>query len=173
MAEARKGASRDIPGRKREYETIYILRPDTANDAIAGINQKVRGLIESAGGRLLKVQNWGRRKLAYAVQKQVRGVYVFFNYLADAGVSEEVERQLRHSDIVIRYYTVKAAENVDPATRISEVTDASFANASVPTIEEEVTTIGQGGLRPFGEDEEEAGFGFDEAVFGASDNDRA
>ena len=116
MAEARYGSSRDIPGRKREYETIYILRPDIANEAVGALNTKVRGVIEAGQGTLLKVENWGKRRLAYEVQKQMKGMYLFFSYLGPAGLVEEVERNLRLTDTVIRTYSVKIADNVDPTT---------------------------------------------------------
>ena len=79
------------------------------------MNNKVRGVIEAGGGNLLKVENWGRRKLAYEVKKNLKGVYLFFNYLGPAGLVEEIERNLRLTDSVIRYYSVKIAENVDAA----------------------------------------------------------
>ena len=82
----RIGSSRDMAGRKREYETIYILRPDSTNDVIAQVNQKVRGVIEAGGGNLLKIDNWGKRKLAYEVKKQLKGIYLFFSYLGQAGL---------------------------------------------------------------------------------------
>jgi small subunit ribosomal protein S6 len=169
MAEKRYGSSGDIPGRKREYETIFILRPDLANDAISAVNAKVRGVVEAGGGRLLKVENWGRRKLAYEVKKQLKGIYLFWRYLGDPGLVEEVERNLRLSDQVIRYYSVKVGDNVDAATSTTEVTDESFANAAVPGPDEEAIATGQAGARPFGDEDEEAGFDFEEAVFGSSD----
>lgn len=169
MAEKRYGSSGDIPGRKREYETIFILRPDIANDAIAAVNTKMRGVVETGGGRLLKVENWGRRKLAYEVKKQLKGVYLFWRYLGDPGLVEEVERNLRLTDAVIRYYSVKVGDNVDVATKTTEVTDESFANAAVPGPDEEAIATGQAGARPFGDDDEEGGFDFEEAVFGSSD----
>jgi small subunit ribosomal protein S6 len=169
MAERRHGSSGDIPGRKREYETIFILRPDLANDAISAVNAKVRGVIETGGGRLLKVENWGRRKLAYEVRKQLKGIYLFWKYLGSAGLVEEVERNLRLSDQVIRYYSVKVADNVDTATSTTEVTDESFASAAVPGPDEEAIATGQAGARPFGDEDEDAGFDFEEAVFGSSE----
>lgn len=162
-------SSRDIPGRKREYETIFILRPDIPNEVIGGINSKIRGVIEAGGGRLIKVDNWGRRKLAYEVKKQLKGIYLFWSYLGTPGLVEEVERNLRLSDSVIRYYSVKIAENVDPATHTAELTDEAFTNASVPGPDEEAIATGQAGHRPFGDDEEEAAFDFEEAVFGSVD----
>jgi small subunit ribosomal protein S6 len=169
MAERRHGSSGDIPGRKREYETIFILRPDLANDAISAVNTKVRGVIEGGGGRLLKVENWGRRKLAYEVRKQLKGIYLFWRYLGGAGLVEELERNLRLSDQVIRYYSVKVADNVDVATATTEVTDESFASAAVPGPDEEAIATGQAGARPFGDEDEDAGFDFEEAVFGSSE----
>jgi small subunit ribosomal protein S6 len=169
MAEKRYGSSADIPGRKREYETIFILRPDLANDAISAVNTKVRGVVEGGGGKLLKIENWGRRKLAYEVKKQLKGIYLFWRYLGDPGLVEEVERNLRLSDQVIRYYSVKTGENVDVASATTDVTDETFASASVPGPDEEAIATGQAGARPFGDEDDEAGFDFEEAVFGTSD----
>jgi len=169
MAEKRRGSSRDIPGRTREYETIFILKPDVSNEIIGTLNSKIRGVLESGGGTLLKIENWGRRKLAYEVKKQLKGIYLFWRYLGGAGLVEEIERNLRLSDSVIRQYTVKVGENVDPAARVSEVTDETFANASVPGPDEEAIATGQAGARPFGEEEEEGAFDFEEAVFGKVD----
>jgi small subunit ribosomal protein S6 len=170
MADKRTGSSGDIPGRKREYETIFILRPDITNEQIGAVNTKIRGVVETGGGKLIKIDNWGRRKLAYEVKKQMKGVYLFWRYLGDAGLVEEVERNLRLSDSVIRYYSVKVANNVDVATATAEVTDETFANASVPGPDEEAIATGQAGARPFGEDDDEQGFDFEEAVFGTSED---
>ena len=164
----RLGSSRDMAGRKREYETIYILRPDSTSDVIAQVNQKVRGVIEAGGGVLLKIDNWGKRKLAYEVKKQLKGIYLFFSYLGQAGLLEEVERNLRLTDSVIRYYSVKIAENVDPAARTSEFTEEAFTKAATPGPDEEEIATGQATARsPF--DEEEGAFDFEEAVFGGVD----
>jgi small subunit ribosomal protein S6 len=172
MAQARLGSSRDRAGYKREYETIYILKPDATNDMVAQVNAKVRSVIETGGGTLLKVDNWGKRKLAYEVQKQLKGMYLYFSYLGTAGLVEEVERNLRLLDTVLRSYSVKIAENVDPASRTSEVTDESFAKAAVPGPDEEEIATGQANLRAVFGDDEDGAFDFEEAVFG-SDNDKS
>ena len=169
MAERRMGSARDMAGRKREYETIYILRPDSTNDVIGQVNQKARGVIESGGGTIIKIDNWGKRKLAYEVRKQLKGIYLFFSYLGSAGLVEELERNLRLTDSVIRYYSVKIAENVDPAARPSEFTEEAFAKAATPGPDEEEIATGQANVRsPFAE-EEEGAFDFEEAVFGGVD----
>ena len=169
MAEKRRISCRDIPGRTREYETIFILKPDVSNEVIGATNTKIRGVVEAGGGTLLKIENWGRRKLAYEVKKQLKGIYIFFRYLGNPGLVEEVERNLHLTDSVIRQYSVKIGENVDRATRVSEVTDELFANASVPGPDEEAIATGQAGARPFGDEDEEGAFDFEEAVFGKVD----
>ena len=170
MAQPRYGSSHDIAGRKREYETIYILRPDITHEAVGAVNTKVRGVIEAGGGTLLKVDNWGKRRLAYEVKKQMKGMYLFFSYLGSAGLVEEVERNLRLTDSVIRTYSVRIAENVDPATRTSEVTDESFAKAATPRPDEEEIATGQANLRAVFGDDEDGAFDFEEAVFGSDDD---
>ena len=160
----------DEPNTSREYETIFILRSDTANDGVAQVNQRLRGILEGMGGKALKLDNWGKRKLAYEVQKQMKGIYLFFSYLGAAGLVEEVERNLRLTDSVIRYYSVKMAENVDPATRTSELTEESFAKAATPGPDEEEIATGQANIRAVFAEDEEGAFDFEEAVFGAVDN---
>src|SRR6478609_8380318 len=98
---------RDEPGTQREFETIFILRPDTNQDGIQLVNTRVRSVIEAQGGKMLKLTNWGKRKLAYEIRKQLKGIYLYWRYLATSGVVEELERNLRMLDSVIRYYTVK------------------------------------------------------------------
>ena len=116
----------------------------------------------------IKIDNWGKRKLAYEVQKQLKGIYLFFSYLGSAGLVEELERNLRLTDSVIRYYSVKIAENVDPAARTSEFTEEAFTKAATPGPDEEEIATGQANVRsPF--DEEEGAFDFEEAVFGGVD----
>jgi small subunit ribosomal protein S6 len=145
---------RDEPNTAREYETIYILRPDTPNDGVGQINQRVRQVMEQMGGKVIKLDNWGKRKLAYEVKKQLKGIYLYWHYLANPGVVEEIERNLRMLDHVIRYYTVKVDENVDPNAKPSEMTDEAFAKAAETAADEEEIMLGQA-RSPFADLEED------------------
>ena len=100
---ARLLSLRDTPNTAREYETIYILRPNTANEGVAEVNTRIKGVIEGMGGKIIKVDNWGKRRLAYEVAKERKGIYLYWHYLAQPGVVEEAERNLRMLDSVIRY----------------------------------------------------------------------
>jgi len=136
MLEARPSASRDIPGRKRHYETVYILRPDLPDDAAAAINAKIRKIIEENSGIILKLENWGKRRMAYEVKKQRKGTYLFWSYLGSAGLTEEIERNLKLADACIRFYTVKQAENVDPKSFEASFNDEIFSAAGTGGVEE-------------------------------------
>ena len=150
---AQRQSMRDEPGTLREYETIFILRPDAQAESIAQVNQRIRGVIEQMGGKLLKLDNWGKRKLAYEVKKQLKGIYLYWQYLGTTGVVEEIERNLRMLDQVIRYYTVKVDENVDPTAKPAAIDDETFnkAASTVPDEEELATGAAQ---RPSFEDED-------------------
>lgn len=134
---ARLQSLADKPGTSREYETVYILRPNTPNEGVAEVNTRIRGIIEGMGGKILKVDNWGKRRLAYEVAKERKGIYLYWQYLANPGVVEETERNLRMLDSVIRYLTVKVDEDVDTGARPSELADDSFEKAAQTAADEE------------------------------------
>ncbi len=98
----------------RRYETIFIARPNVGEDEIEAITAKATSTIESDGGTILRVNNWGLKKLAYLIKKENQGYYVYIDY---AGVPEsiaEIERVFRIDDRVLKYLTVKLADTCDP-----------------------------------------------------------
>jgi len=157
---ARLASQRDTPNTSREYETTYILRPNTSNEGVAEVNTRIRGIIENMGGKILKVDNWGKRRLAYEVAKERKGIYLYWLYLAQPGVVEETERNLRMLDSVIRYLTVKVDEDVDVSARPSELDEASFEKAAQTAADEEDLFLSRGSEESTSDDDDE--FGGDE-----------
>jgi small subunit ribosomal protein S6 len=141
---ARLQSQRDTPNTAREYETIYILRPNTPNEGVAEVNTRIRGIIEGMGGKIIKVDNWGKRRLAYEVAKERKGIYLYWQYLAQPGVVEETERNLRMLDSVIRYLTTKVDENIDVAARPTEIDDSSYEKAAQTAADEEDLFLSRG-----------------------------
>jgi small subunit ribosomal protein S6 len=154
---ARLQSLRDTPNTSREYETIYILRPNTPNEGVAEVNARIKGIIEGMGGKIIKVDNWGKRRLAYEVAKERKGIYLYWQYLATPGVVEETERNLRMLDNVIRYLSVKVDENVDVSARPSEIDDTSFEKAAQTAADEEDLFLSRGGDDSSSHDEDEFG----------------
>jgi len=115
--------------RAREYETIFIINPDVAGDIIDDVAGRLTGVVERLEGKLLKAENWGRRRLAYPIRKHARGVYIYLRYLGYSDLVHELERNLRMIEPVIKYLTVKVDEDVNPEARPVEDGDISFAPA--------------------------------------------
>lgn len=127
----------DAPNTLREYETIYILNPDTLNDKVAEVNERVKAIIEDRGGQILAVDNWGKRKLAYEIKKERKGIYLFWQYLGSPDIVAEFERNMRMIDPVMRYMTVKLENNVASGSRESSVDGETFEKAASTAADEE------------------------------------
>ena len=155
---ARLASLRDTPNTSREYETIYILRPNTPNEGVAEVNTRIKGVIEGMGGKVIKVDNWGKRRLAYEVAKERKGIYLYWLYLAQPGVVEETERNLRMLDSVIRYLTVKVDDNIDVGARPSEIDDTSYDKAAQTAADEEDLFLSRGTDESSAADEDEDEF---------------
>jgi small subunit ribosomal protein S6 len=121
--------------RAREYETIYILRSDVAPDNASRLATRVREIIESRDGKLLKVDNWGHRRLAYPIGKATRGVFVYLGYVGEGGLVAELERNLRLLDDVVRYQTVVTKRGVHLTDY--QVDEADLEFRALEVVEEE------------------------------------
>ncbi len=89
------------------YETMYILRPDIAEDEVTNHINKYNKLLEEFGGTILDSQMRGKRRLAYQISKHREGVYVQLSHQGDGQHIFKIEKAMRLSEDVIRYMTVK------------------------------------------------------------------
>jgi small subunit ribosomal protein S6 len=161
---ARLQSQRDTPNTAREYETIYILNANTPNEGVAEVNTRIKGVIESMGGKVLKVDNWGKRRLAYEIDAERKGIYLYWLYLAQPGVVEEAERNLRMLDNVLRYLTVKVDENIDVGARPSEIDETSYEKAAQTAADEEDLFMSRSADEPAGESGDGDEYGEDDYV---------
>jgi small subunit ribosomal protein S6 len=125
------------PGRAREYETIYILRPDIDADGAERIGSRLAEVVGRESGRLTKVETWGRRRLAYDIAKHRRGVYVYLKYLGGGKVVSEVERNLRLSDGVLKYQTVLVRNDVEVEGVTIADEDVKFERLELTPLEDD------------------------------------
>lgn len=95
----------------RTYEVMYIAAPDTAEDDIAKLNDAVTKLVEKEGGTVAVVEGWGRRKLAYPINKKTEGFYVLLEIVGSGQEIAELERRFRVNDVIMRYMTVRVDED--------------------------------------------------------------
>lgn len=100
-----------------EYETTVIVRPDVTGEQVESALDRVREVIAKQGGKLIEIDHWGKKKLAYPMQKHPRGIYVRTHYLGLGGLVGELERNLRLNENVLRFLTVKMEERVESDAR--------------------------------------------------------
>lgn len=103
--------------RLREYETIFLVKPDVTDDNVDKLKERVRGIVSREGGKVLRFTVWGKKKTLFPIAKQPRAIYVHASYLGSSGLVAEIERNLKNLDEVTRYISVKLADEVDPETR--------------------------------------------------------
>ncbi|MGQ9919713.1 MAG: 30S ribosomal protein S6 [Desulfobacca sp.] len=95
------------------YETIFVVNPDLSDDETQNVINKFTGIISAAGGVPLKLDDWGRRRLAYKIDKFSQGYYVLVDFAAAPAGLMELERNLKIDDRIIRFLSVKTGINVN------------------------------------------------------------
>ncbi len=103
--------------RLREYETLFLVRAESTDEQVDALRERVRGIINREGGKALRFSTAGKKKTAYPIEKAARATYVHASYLGDSKLVAEVERNLRNIDNVVRFLSIKLADEVDPETR--------------------------------------------------------
>jgi small subunit ribosomal protein S6 len=106
----------------RDYELMYIVRPELEDDAVRVAVKSVRALIESHGGEVVKTTLWGKRRLAFEVKRLREGHYVLVVFHLDGSKVAEIERALRIHDTVFRHLiVVHEGPMPEPEAEIEEV----------------------------------------------------
>ena len=96
----------------RIYEELFIVKPDTAEEETDQFVETLRTQLTTAGATVDKVDKWGKRRLAYRVDKYREGSYVLFQFTGGPEIVSELERRLRVSDVVLKFLTVRIDETL-------------------------------------------------------------
>ena len=91
----------------RIYEELFIARPDAPDEEVDQLVEQLRTHLTGGGATVDKIEKWGKRRLAYKVDKYREGAYVLFQFSAGPDAVKELERRLRVSDLVIKFLTVR------------------------------------------------------------------
>src|SRR5215813_15461560 len=114
----------------RTYEIAFIAAPNTADDDLSKLNSQIEQIAADRGGKVTKVDNWGRRKLAYRIGKFDEGVYTFVHLEGSGQEIAEIERRLRVTDFVIRHLTVRTDEALKRAEKLKSKRKGSISPRS-------------------------------------------
>ena len=97
----------------RRYEAVVILHPDLGEDDIRNFTERYTQLVKTSGGEIIKIEDWGLKRLAYLVMKKDKGRYILFDFVGDPALIYEMERQFKISEDVMKYLSVKLDHDVD------------------------------------------------------------
>lgn len=98
----------------RKYELIYLVQPEANDEDRQKVQTRVDNVLEEYGATLISNEDWGKRKLAYEIQKQNKAFYTYMVFIAKAGTTAEIERVLRMLDNCIRWQTIKLEDGIRP-----------------------------------------------------------
>lgn len=110
-----------------QYELMVILDPEIDERTVAPSLDKFLGVITGDGGTIENVDIWGRRRLAYEIQKKSEGIYAVVNFTATSEATQELDRQLKLSEAVLRTKVLRAEEAVARAGKIAAADEAKAA----------------------------------------------
>ena len=103
---------------QRTYEVMYIVDPDTPAERIEKLNEAVGKVIEKEGGTVVRMDDIGRRQLAYPIEKKTEGHYVLFEIDGSGQEILELERRMRVNDMILRYITIRVDEDRKKADKL-------------------------------------------------------
>jgi small subunit ribosomal protein S6 len=95
----------------RHYEIVFIVHPDQS-EQVAGMVERYRTMVTGRGGRIHRIEDWGRRQMAYPIQKMHKAHYVLMNIEVDAATLAELEHAFKFNDAVLRHLIVAMREAV-------------------------------------------------------------
>ncbi|HEV3330329.1 MAG TPA: 30S ribosomal protein S6 [Bryobacteraceae bacterium] len=120
----------------RIYEELFIAKPDAPDEEVDQFVEQLRTQLTTAGATVDKIDKWGKRRLAYKVDKYREGAYVLLQFSAGPEAVKELERRLRVSDIVIKFLTVRIDETLKRLEKRKKQRDkraAQRASAAPPS----------------------------------------
>jgi small subunit ribosomal protein S6 len=101
----------------RVYEILFIADPNLGEDAVDDLTEQVKGFVEKDGGKVEKVEKWGKKRLAYEVRGHREGSYVLMVVEGTGSLVKEVERKMKVTDGLMRHLTVRVDEELRKAER--------------------------------------------------------
>ena len=115
----------------RIYEELFIVKPDAPEEEIDQFVEQLRTQLTTAGATVDKIDKWGKRRLAYRIDKYREGFYVLFQFTAEPESVKELERRLRVSDVVLKFLTVRIDQTLKRLEKRKKDRDKRAAKRAV------------------------------------------
>ena len=114
----------------KRYETIFIVQIDLPTDELNSLIERYRAIVTALKGTIIKVEKWGKRKLAYEIKKQSNGYYVMIDFAGKSAIIDELERNFKIDDKILKFMTIMKDSNVDLAAIEKETQEKSQTEAT-------------------------------------------
>ena len=132
----------------RIYEEMFIVRPDATDEVIDPLVEIITKEVVSKEGTIDKVEKWGKRRLAYKLEKLDHGFYVLVQFTCPAATVKEIERRLRVQDSVLKFMTVRIDERLKVADKRKKKADKRAARKPPPVVMPAAAPLVPGAVLP-------------------------
>jgi len=122
------------------YETLYLVNPDLPDEDYRQVVDKFSNLVEKHKGKVIRIDEWGKKSLAYRVKKFDHSYYVLLRYCGEPGIIDEITRDLRLDDRILKFQTVKLSDDADPEELRRQVEEQKAAPREEEATRQEEST---------------------------------
>ena len=116
----------------RTYEVVFVAAPTITTEELDAFIAHVQGVVEGKNGKILKVDNWGKRSLAYKIKKYRDAYYVVLTIEGDGAAIAELERRFRVTDYIIRFLSVRIDEDLKRSEKLKSIRQRKLPSRKAP-----------------------------------------
>lgn len=99
--------------KEKYFESTVILKPEGGMESVRQFAERINGIVETMSGKIVSLQSWGEKKLAYEISKNMKGHYVYFDYVGTGAVVAELERNFNNWEHVLKFMSCRIDKEVD------------------------------------------------------------
>jgi len=118
----------------RTYEVVFIAAPTLTNEELEAFITQMQAVVQDRNGKVIKVENWGKKSMAYRIKRFRDGYYVIMTIEADGAAITELERRFRVSDFVIRFLSVRIDEDLKRSEKLKATRQRKVKTRRVPEL---------------------------------------
>jgi len=130
----------------RRYELMLVIRPDAPDDKVAAVIDRTTRYVVASGGQIIKVAPWGRRRLAYPIDRHREGSYHIIVFESPAEAIAELERSLLITEEVLRHLVTRAIKPLRARRDAAAVDEVEEIDTELPSVEDEEEDLDTGEL---------------------------
>lgn len=105
----------------RQYETAFLITPKLEEEEAKKLIEKMAEVVKKKKGKMVNIENWGKRRLAYPIASLDEAIYVFFHYTGEPDIPQELQRRFRQTETIIRYLTLRKEAQTHPRRNAKKV----------------------------------------------------